>query len=171
MWEFCGKAQFPHSFGWFARNDAETVPLRKISTPGNQVKLRYFSQCVLSIFIVKFEQISHLFQVVLVFILSKYLYAGVCSLWITFLKSFKAIVNLFSYEKKVMVKKKLWKKKLCMDLWRSFLVRKKIKAERSKWFHCKTSRFLIFFVKFLTKLHKNYSKFVWLSGKIINVIQ
>ena len=27
-----------------ARNCAETVPFRKISTPGNQVKLRYFSQ-------------------------------------------------------------------------------------------------------------------------------
>ena len=32
VWEFCGNAQFPHSF-------------HKISTPGNQVKLRYFSQC------------------------------------------------------------------------------------------------------------------------------
>ena len=28
-----------------ARNYAETVPFRKMSTPGNQVKLRYFSQC------------------------------------------------------------------------------------------------------------------------------
>ena len=36
--KFCGKAQFPHSFGWFA------VSFRKISTPWNQVKLRYFSQ-------------------------------------------------------------------------------------------------------------------------------
>ena len=47
VWEFCGKAQFPHSFRRFAQNYAETVPFRKISTPGNQVKLRYFSQCVL----------------------------------------------------------------------------------------------------------------------------
>ena len=42
----CGKAQFPHSFGCFSRNYAETVPFCKISTPGNQVKLRYFLQCV-----------------------------------------------------------------------------------------------------------------------------
>ena len=28
------------------RNSAETVPFRKISTPGNQVKLRYFTQCI-----------------------------------------------------------------------------------------------------------------------------
>ena len=27
-----------------AQNSAETVPFRKISTPGNQVKLRYFTQ-------------------------------------------------------------------------------------------------------------------------------
>ena len=45
VWKFCGKAQFPQSFGRFARNYAETVPFRKISTPENQVKLRYFSQC------------------------------------------------------------------------------------------------------------------------------
>ena len=45
VWKFCGKAQFPHGFGRSARNSAETVPFRKISTPGNQVKLWYFSQC------------------------------------------------------------------------------------------------------------------------------
>ena len=45
VWKFCGKIQFPHSFGRFAQNYAETVPFRKISTPGNQMKLRYFSQC------------------------------------------------------------------------------------------------------------------------------
>ena len=45
VWKFCGKAQFPHSFGRFARKYAETVLFRKISTPGNQVNLRYFSQC------------------------------------------------------------------------------------------------------------------------------
>ena len=44
-WKFCGKARFPHSFGRIARNYVETVPFRKISTPGNQVKLRYFLQC------------------------------------------------------------------------------------------------------------------------------
>ena len=43
-WKYCGKAQFLHSCGRFARNYAETVPFRKISTTGNQVKLRYFSQ-------------------------------------------------------------------------------------------------------------------------------
>ena len=44
VWKFCGKAQLPHSFGGIARNYAETVSFRKISTPGNQVKLPYFSQ-------------------------------------------------------------------------------------------------------------------------------
>ena len=34
VWKFCGKAQFPHSFGQIARNYAEIVPFRKISTPG-----------------------------------------------------------------------------------------------------------------------------------------
>ena len=33
--EFCGKAQFPHSFGRIARNCAETVPFHKISIPEN----------------------------------------------------------------------------------------------------------------------------------------
>ena len=44
VWKFCGKVQFPHSFGRFAGNYAEIMPFRKISTPGNQVKLRYFLQ-------------------------------------------------------------------------------------------------------------------------------
>ena len=44
VWKLCGKAQFPDSFGRFARNYAENVPFRKTSTPGNQVKLPYFSQ-------------------------------------------------------------------------------------------------------------------------------
>ena len=35
VWKFCGKAEFPYSFGRFARNYAETMPFRKISTPGN----------------------------------------------------------------------------------------------------------------------------------------
>ena len=42
VWKFCWKARFLHSFGRIARNYAETVPFRKISIPGNQVKLRYF---------------------------------------------------------------------------------------------------------------------------------
>ena len=54
---------------------------------------------------------------------------------------------------------------------RQLLGQKKLKAERSKWFHCKTSRFLLFQCKLLKKLRKIYSKFVGLSGKIINVIQ
>ena len=45
VWKFCGKAQFPHSFGRITRNSAETVPFRKISTPRNQVKLLCFLQC------------------------------------------------------------------------------------------------------------------------------
>ena len=45
VWKFCRKAQFPHSFGRIARNYMEIVPFRKISTPGNQVILRYFSYC------------------------------------------------------------------------------------------------------------------------------
>ena len=55
-------------------------------------------------------------------------------------------------------------------LWRSPYVRKKLKAERSKWFRCKTWRGF-FNTNFLKKLRKNYSKFVWLFGKIIKVIQ
>ena len=35
VWTFCGKAQFLHSFGRFARNYLETVPFHKISVPGN----------------------------------------------------------------------------------------------------------------------------------------
>ena len=35
MWKFCGKAQFPQSFGRIARNSTETVLFGKISTPGN----------------------------------------------------------------------------------------------------------------------------------------
>ena len=46
MRKFCGKAQFPHSFGRIARNYAETVLFHKISTPGNLVKLRHFMQCL-----------------------------------------------------------------------------------------------------------------------------
>ena len=45
----------------FARNYAETVPFHKISTPGNQVKLRYFTQCFLPNF-VKYSE--YLFQTV-----------------------------------------------------------------------------------------------------------
>ena len=47
VWKFCGKTQFPHSFGRFTRSYAETVPFHKISTPENQVKfrkLRYFAK-------------------------------------------------------------------------------------------------------------------------------
>ena len=35
VWKFCGKAQFPHSFGRFTWNYVETVPFHKISTPRN----------------------------------------------------------------------------------------------------------------------------------------
>ena len=50
LWKSYGKAQFPHSFGQIARNYAETVPFRNISTTGNQVKLRYFSQWMYDIY-------------------------------------------------------------------------------------------------------------------------
>ena len=39
-----------------ARNYAENVPFRKISTPGNQAKLQYFSQCVLAVAGMKFQR-------------------------------------------------------------------------------------------------------------------
>ena len=62
VWKFCGKAKFPHSFGRFARNYAKTVTFHKISTPGNQVKLRYFSQCMFCfIFICITIKINHLY--------------------------------------------------------------------------------------------------------------
>ena len=35
VWKFCGNAQYPHKFGRFARNYAETMRFHKISTPGN----------------------------------------------------------------------------------------------------------------------------------------
>ena len=41
--------------------------------------------------------------------------------------------------------------------------------DEKKKFHCKTSRFIKY--KILKKLRKNYSKFVWLPGKIMNAIQ
>ena len=44
VWEFCGKAQFPHSFGRIPQNYAKIVPFHKISTLENQVKVRYFLQ-------------------------------------------------------------------------------------------------------------------------------
>ena len=43
VWKFCGHAQFPHSFWQFARNYAETVPVHKIFTLWNYLKLRHFS--------------------------------------------------------------------------------------------------------------------------------
>ena len=49
VWKFCGKAQFTYRFGRFARNNAETVLFRNISTAGNQGKLRYFSRCIFEI--------------------------------------------------------------------------------------------------------------------------
>ena len=56
VWKFCGKAQFPHSFGPFVRNYAETVPFRKIFTPWNQVKLRYCSQCLYFLHTTNYKQ-------------------------------------------------------------------------------------------------------------------
>ena len=44
------------------RNYAETVPFRKISTPENQVKLRYFSQCAEKISTAKLPVLSKNFK-------------------------------------------------------------------------------------------------------------
>ena len=44
VWKFCGKAQFPHSFGRFARNYAETVPFHKF--PHHEIRWNY---CILRI--------------------------------------------------------------------------------------------------------------------------
>ena len=55
VWKFCGKTQFLQSFGRIARNYAETVPVQKIFTPRNLVKLRYFPQCNLYTPIHSFE--------------------------------------------------------------------------------------------------------------------
>ena len=57
VWNFVEKAQFLHCFGRFARNYAEIVPLLKISTPENWVKLRYLSHFKSSI---KSEQLIFL---------------------------------------------------------------------------------------------------------------
>ena len=48
VWKFKGNEQFLHNFARFARNCAETAPSHKISTPGNLVRLRYFSQWYLT---------------------------------------------------------------------------------------------------------------------------
>ena len=48
VWKFCGKTQFLHSFGRFARNYAETVPFRKISTPGNQLIVVFFAVALIN---------------------------------------------------------------------------------------------------------------------------
>ena len=63
--KFCGKAQFPHSFGRFAPNYVETVPFHKISRPRNQVKLRYFSQCSLLHLYTDFSKMTCEFNVLL----------------------------------------------------------------------------------------------------------
>ena len=49
VWKFCGKAQFSHTCIHVISGDS--LPFRKISTPRNQVKLRYFSQCDDQIFL------------------------------------------------------------------------------------------------------------------------
>ena len=38
VWKFCGKTQFPQSFGRLTRNSAETVPFHKVFTPWNKVR-------------------------------------------------------------------------------------------------------------------------------------
>ena len=56
-------------------------------------------------------------------------------------------------------------------LLRSFQVKKEWKLKELGDFNVKRRGFLFFQYKFLKKLSKNYCKFVWLPGKIINVIQ
>ena len=46
VYKFFGKEKFQQSFGWIAQNSVETLPLHKISTPGNYVKFWYFRQCL-----------------------------------------------------------------------------------------------------------------------------
>ena len=63
-----------------------------------------------------------------------------------------------------------WNNFIMHGLWRSFQVRKKWKLKEVKDFTVKL-RVFVFKYKFLKKLHKNYSKFVWPTGNVINVIQ
>ena len=47
VWKFCGKAQFPHSFGRIVRNYAETVPFQK-KFPHHEIWQNYkIFQCYL----------------------------------------------------------------------------------------------------------------------------
>ena len=69
---FCGKAQFPLSFGRIARNSAETVPFHKISTPENSVKSRDFSQCECLECNKKMTQTTILLVVIKVMMVKKY---------------------------------------------------------------------------------------------------
>ena len=86
VWTFCRKAQFRNSFGQIAWNCAETVPFHKISVPGNEMKLQYFSQCnnkgtrALSLtsfyfffffFFINFELYFHLFLVLVMLTLNR----------------------------------------------------------------------------------------------------
>ena len=50
VWKFYGKEQFPHSFGRFAKNYAETVAFHKISTPAKLCEITIFFAVVLSVF-------------------------------------------------------------------------------------------------------------------------
>ena len=63
--KFCGTAQFPQSFWQIVWNYVESVPIHKISTPGNSVKLWYFTQCLGSFWVFgnfsAAERFKHLF--------------------------------------------------------------------------------------------------------------
>ena len=56
-------------------------------------------------------------------------------------------------------------------LWRIFQLRKRRKLKEVSDFTIKPGGCFYTISKFLKKLSKNYSKFVWLAGKIINVIR
>ena len=72
VWKFCGKAQFPQSFRRFTRNSTETLLFCKFSTPGNQVKIRYFTKCNV------FNSTQHILHILLVFIVKAQIFK--CSL-------------------------------------------------------------------------------------------
>ena len=58
-----------------------------------------------------------------------------------------------------------------MDYDEALMLEKKLKLKEVNDFTVKLRGFYCFQCKVLNKLRKNYSKFVWLPGKIINVIQ
>ena len=71
---------------------------------------------------------------------------------------FQAFRRIKSSSAAVIISNSKWNDSIKYGLWSSFQVRKKMKAERSKWFHCKL---FVFYYTFLHKLRKNYSKLLF----------